>query len=920
MPVPTLTVCGQGGGDPHLFALLATTEWAIGLPSGGWVRDWPQPREAPLVALAAQDPPDPHLFGLDQQGRVWAIGLPSGGWVANWPTAAPAPLVQITAQAGSDAHLFGLDAGHNLYATGVPSGAWVHNWPSAPPAPLVAIAAQGGSDPHLFGLDASHNLYAIGLPSGGWVQNWPKQPPVPLIALAAQNGPDPHLFGLDVNHDLWAIGLPGGAWVKDWPSRPPLALAQISAQSGPDAHLFGVDANANVWACGVPTGAWVQDWPKPLPRPAAKVDQGAQIGAPGNLAAPNVGALQFGAGDFTVAALFETTRGGTVASKKSAGGGSQSSAGWLLVVRPDGTIKFATDNGFGYYEIDSVATTALDGQWHHVAAVRRAGQLSLYFDGQPLSATPRGSLPTPLNVSGTEPLLIGATQQTQEPYNQFVGVVEDVVLFNRGLSQQELPACMFNLLTGSEPGLVGLYRLNGNGYDDSPSRNDASPNGNVTYVPVYHCAWADGENAFSYLSITSLDGVAQPGQRAQARPTGPNGPAITRTQSLAVAAGSPYLCASVCDDSGLFAFPTGATVTLRDPSGRVYNQDVDTSSLYVKTDGHGSSWVVVVATPAAGKWTVTITAPAGVDFTFSMVTMPSGNLIDSIERAMSPILPPPPPHTGGTLASVRASAADDVGFWGYVGASALGAVGAAFLVATSAVTLPAAVVGLAVYNGALTIGLATQMFGDLEVAAPTPPIAASQAAQYMAKGYNSGPRPLTEVVNAVRAKVGVPSTTNPAKFASRADMGVDGSYHVHLDLGGEGYHEVYGMASGFRDAINLNAQTTDSQPPFGRIPMLVQVPDWATEPPYPFVNEIADYITAQGAPLTAKNVSEIARLLRVGGKAGLWIDRARYQSAINQLAQLLGCTPTYSTDPGSGCIDEFGGSAGWPKVCLQRIR
>lgn len=104
-------------------------EWAIGLPNGAWVHDWPQPPGAPLVVLAAQNKPDPHLFGLDEAGNVWAIGLPSGGWVKNWPSQAPAPLVQITAQAGSDAHLFGLDANNNLYAIGLPSGGWVKNWP-----------------------------------------------------------------------------------------------------------------------------------------------------------------------------------------------------------------------------------------------------------------------------------------------------------------------------------------------------------------------------------------------------------------------------------------------------------------------------------------------------------------------------------------------------------------------------------------------------------------------------------------------------------------------------------------------------------------------------------------------------------------------------------------------------------------------
>jgi len=40
MSFGTLTVCGQGGSDPHLSTLLASTEWAIGLPKGGLVPDW----------------------------------------------------------------------------------------------------------------------------------------------------------------------------------------------------------------------------------------------------------------------------------------------------------------------------------------------------------------------------------------------------------------------------------------------------------------------------------------------------------------------------------------------------------------------------------------------------------------------------------------------------------------------------------------------------------------------------------------------------------------------------------------------------------------------------------------------------------------------------------------------------------------
>jgi Concanavalin A-like lectin/glucanases superfamily len=647
------------------------------------------------------------------------------------------------------------------------------------------------------------------------------------------------------------------------------------------------------------------------------IDQGAWIGVPGNLTAPDVGALQFGTGDFTAAALIQTTGGGSVVSKKFASDGSPADAGWQVVVHQDGTITFATESGSGYDEIDSVATAAVDGQWHHVAAVRGGGQLGLYFDGQPLPATRRSNLPTPLNVSGSAQLTIGGPLGPQGQLlglPAFYGVIEDVALFNRALAQPELPACMFNLLTGSEPGLVGLYRLNGDGRDDSPTRNDATPNNKVAYVPVYHCAWADGGNAFSYLSITSPGGAPPPGQPAPALDE-----PVTRTQSLSVAAGSPYLCAGVCDDSGLFAFPAGATVTLRDPSGAVYNQDTDEEALYIKTDGHGSPWVVVAAAPAAGAWTATITAPAGAGFSFSMVALPSGNLIDAIEQAMSPILPPAPAHISAELARAGPAAADDNGLWGYLGATALGAVGGAILAAAGAVTVPAAVIGLVVYNGALTVLLARQMLSDINAAAPTPPIAAFQAAQYMAQGYAGGPPPLDAVVAAVKKKVGEPSTTDPDRFASRADMGVDDSYHVHLDLGGEGYYEYNGKPHGFRDAINLNALTVNSQLHNVKIPTLVQVPSFATNPQYPFTDGIADYVTIQGAKLTARNVKEIARLLRVGGKAELWIRRATFQAQIDDLGELLGCTPTYSTDPESGCIDQFAASTeAFPKICLQK--
>lgn len=148
------------------------------------------------------------------------------------------------------------------------------------------------------------------------------------------------------------------------------------------------------------------------------------------------------------------------------------------------------------------------------------------------------------------------------------------------------------------------------------------------------------------------------------------------------------------------------------------------------------------------------------------------------------------------------------------------------------------------------------------------------------------------------------------KKVSRQDMKIQ-EQKIHLDLGGEGYHEADGIVSGFRTAINLNAQEKDSQYPELKIPHLVLV-DWSQ--PYPFADGFADYITMQGAPLTTHNINEIARMLRKGGKVGLWIDRDRYQEKIEDLASIK---LNSDFEEVNKYEDEFGGKAGNPKILIQ---
>ena len=175
-------------------------------------------------------------------------------------------------------------------------------------------------------------------------------------------------------------------------------------------------------------------------------------------------------------------------------------------------------------------------------------------------------------------------------------------------------------------------------------------------------------------------------------------------------------------------------------------------------------------------------------------------------------------------------------------------------------------------------------------------------------------------VNDASRKVGWPATTDPPRFATRDAMRIDKDYFLHLDIGGEGYHFVSGTEAGFFGAINVNAKTTDSQPPHVNIPFLILVNAWLKEPPYPFANGTANYITLQSAPLEEFYVDEMARVIAKNGQIGLWIDEDRYKDRIDKLAKKLN-SKVEKSDKDPNCFDEFSGKAGFKaKICIVNRR
>ncbi|MDU6684211.1 MAG: LamG-like jellyroll fold domain-containing protein [Enterobacteriaceae bacterium] len=205
------------------------------------------------------------------------------------------------------------------------------------------------------------------------------------------------------------------------------------------------------------------------------------VGNPSYLSAPNSTVYNFGTGDFTLQCWVKTRASGTVISRKATEGGA-GNGGFLLVIKPGGLIKLATDNGFGFYEINTVATHISDGNWHFLTGVRQNNQLSVYVDGTLVSSSPKNNITPPVNVNNGLPLYIGAAAQRQEQYNQFNGELDEVRVWNIALSAAQISTQMNQPLTGTEPGLVTYYTFDGqNATDQSPSHNNASPVGAVAY-------------------------------------------------------------------------------------------------------------------------------------------------------------------------------------------------------------------------------------------------------------------------------------------------------------------------------------------------------------------------------------------------------------------------------------------------------
>lgn len=143
------------------------------------------------------------------------------------------------------------------------------------------------------------------------------------------------------------------------------------------------------------------------------------------------------------------------------------------------------------------------GKWVHVAAIMRgASDMDLFLNGINIGGAYIGNSQFPMNSSiPSEIAKIGYRSTTGVIYH-FQGIMDEIRIWNRSLSEDEIREQMCRKLTGNEPGLIGYWDFNEtNGIilsDKSPNHFDGQLRGNPKRV--FSGAPIGDESVFLYTN------------------------------------------------------------------------------------------------------------------------------------------------------------------------------------------------------------------------------------------------------------------------------------------------------------------------------------------------------------------------------------------------------------------------------------
>lgn len=158
-------------------------------------------------------------------------------------------------------------------------------------------------------------------------------------------------------------------------------------------------------------------------------------------------------------------------------GGGSGEGGFYLIQLNNGTLESRLITTAGFHEFVAPAFSIVPQVWQHISWVYDGSKVELFIDGNPVGSTPAtGAFPV-----SNKPFAIG--KSIQGGFNfVFGGRVDEVSLWSKALTQQEIQDMMENELSGDEQNLELYYKFNQGvpGEDNTAITKLVSETGNGT--------------------------------------------------------------------------------------------------------------------------------------------------------------------------------------------------------------------------------------------------------------------------------------------------------------------------------------------------------------------------------------------------------------------------------------------------------
>ncbi|MEV4250611.1 LamG domain-containing protein [Streptosporangium canum] len=200
-------------------------------------------------------------------------------------------------------------------------------------------------------------------------------------------------------------------------------------------------------------------------------------GKAGYVALDNSGTFKFGAGPYTIEAWVKPSAfGGTVLAKGTA---------CQFGVNANGMVFLAQSGSPGL--VTSVEPLALN-EYTHVAGVYEEGKATIFINGR---ASQSANLSYTADPSA--PVLIGAVNVAGQTGKFFNGEIDEVRLWDRARTVEELKRESGHRLIGNEAGLVSYYRFDEGAGTIAYDQSDRAANGTFNGTPSGGVRWVGSQ-------------------------------------------------------------------------------------------------------------------------------------------------------------------------------------------------------------------------------------------------------------------------------------------------------------------------------------------------------------------------------------------------------------------------------------------